>query len=189
MHNALCRCLRRFAKQSGVQADLEEVCPALLQGSPGQDDCVEARLDVHLWGNGQAVYEEWVDVTVTHPWKHAAKHKASREDGVGAGQAEESKCSRYGTGTGGVQCVTFAAESWGRLGASACAVLDRVALQYSEHCCAPRSRVLRRWLAELGVAMCRAQAESVAQCTRLRANGAEGDGATSEAGNVSSEES
>lgn len=65
VRNSIAHCLRRFTKQTGVEAEAEEVCLALLQGTPGTDDCTEARLDVHPRGPGAALYEEWVDVTVT----------------------------------------------------------------------------------------------------------------------------
>ena len=130
---------------------------------------MEARLDVHLWGYSPAHYEEWVDVTVTHPNQKEGRQRAMREDGAAAERAEQRKRTRYGVGINGVQCAPFGSETWGRMGASAYTILERLADQHAHHCCASKPRTLRRWLAELGVALNRAQAESVAQAGQRRA--------------------
>ena len=100
-----------------MEVELEAFCPELTQGVPGSDNCLEARLDVHWWGPGDALYEEWVDVTVAHPWKLDAQRAAARTDGAAVAKAEARKRTRYGVGTGGVQCAPFATESLGRMGA------------------------------------------------------------------------
>ena len=135
---------------------------------------MEPRLDVHLWGQGGSLFEEWVDATVTHPNKQDGRLKAVKESGVAVETAEQRKRTRYGIGTGGTQCAPFGSETWGRMGASAYAVIERLAGQHVDHCGASRARVLRRWLAELGVALCRAQAETVAQSARRITEAADG---------------
>ena len=59
MHNTFAKQFRRYAQESGVEAEPEAVCPELLQGAPGAKDSKEARLDVHLWGHRSGIYEEW----------------------------------------------------------------------------------------------------------------------------------
>ena len=128
------------------------------------------------------MFEEWVDATVTHPNKQDGRAKAVKESGVAVEKAEQRKRTRYGIGTGGTQCAPFGSESWGRLGASAYAVIERLAGQHVDHCGASRARVLRRWLAELGVALCRAQAETVAQSARRTTEAADGSDSECEEG-------
>ncbi len=58
-HNAVAHCLSRIAREAGIETGSEEVCPALLKGTPSAEDAVEARLDVHLWSGGQGwIWEE-----------------------------------------------------------------------------------------------------------------------------------
>ena len=172
-HNSLCHCICRFARQSGVEAEVEETCPELAQGTPGTDEFLEARLDIHLWGSGDGLYEEWVDVTVTHPWKQSSRKAASSKDGAAAEQAEARKRSRYAEGVGGTQCAPAGSETWGRLGASALQVLDRLACQNACRTWAPQARTLKRWRAELGIALNRALAASIAQAGRLHRENSE----------------
>ena len=167
VHNALCSCIVRFARQSGVEVERAEVCPELVQGEPGTDDCREARLDVHLWSAVGVLYEEWLDITVTHPWRQTSRREAAENDGVAVKQAEGRKPSRYGRGSGGVFVAPSGFESWGRLGDSCQTVLQRLAAQRCvkkghENPC----RVLRRWFAELGAAQLRAMALTAAQASR-----------------------
>ena len=73
-HNAMTKCLAKQANQAGLEAELEEVfCPELLQGGAGTQDAVEARMDIHLWGSGMTIQEEWIDVIVTHPARKKLK--------------------------------------------------------------------------------------------------------------------
>ena len=169
VHNALSRRVARIARSCGVEAEPEEVCPALLKGEAGKPDSTEARLDVHLWSPGPEPFEEWVDVTVVHPFQVKRKAAATGNDGVAVEAAEQSKRERYGLGVGGVACAPMGFESWGRIGCSAQGVLDRLAVQHARLHSAPCARTLRRWRAELGVAMYRAMAETAAaacRCTR-----------------------
>ena len=166
VHSALCHCIGRFAKQSGVEVEHEEVCPELLQGEPGSEVCTEARLDLHLWSAGCELFEEWLDVTVTHPWRQTSRRQAAETDGAAVRQAEGRKLTRYGVGSGGVSVAPAGFETWGRLGGSCHTVLERLAAQRaSKHCESP-SRILRRWFAELGVAQLRAMAVTAAQASR-----------------------
>ena len=81
---------------------MEETCPQLLKGEPGNFEAIEARLDVHVWAAGEQLYEEWIDVTVSHPWAVARRQEAAKKDGVCAERAEGRKLTRYGSGSGGV---------------------------------------------------------------------------------------
>ena len=154
VHGALCKCLTRFAKQSCVEAETEVCCPQLLQGEPGSSDCVEARMDVHLWAYGDQLYEEWVDVTVTNPFAKRQRQAAAVTDGVAAEKAEGRKLTRYGSGAGGVVVAPAGFESWGRLGGSCRSVLARLAAQRCSNSPTDGAhrRIVQRWLSELGVA-------------------------------------
>ena len=168
VHNAVVWCLSRFATQAGVEAEQEQVCPELLQGTPGASDCLEARLDLHLWGHTEAMLEAWVDVTLTHPFKRDARKTAAAEDGATVATAESKKRKRYGKGSNGVACAPFGLELWGRCGASALAVLERLCDQLCLRTGRPRHAALARGRAELGVAMYRALAATVACSTRCK---------------------
>ncbi|CAK0840857.1 unnamed protein product, partial [Prorocentrum cordatum] len=168
VHNAVAACLRRFAMQSGVEAETEEVCPPLLQGEPGAEDAVEARLDVHLWGHGPELHEDWVDATVTNPFRLERRRQAAQEDAHGALTAEKAKFKRYGEGRGGVAVSPVGLEAWGRFGPHALAVLEKLALQRSSRGGGPPARCLQRWRAEIGAATIRALAETASSATRER---------------------
>ena len=90
-HNAICRAIRGFAKSAGTEAEAEVTCPEVAHGEPGTQECVEARLDVHLWASGQEMFEEWVDVTVTHPGGESMRQNAAKHDGAAAESAEARK--------------------------------------------------------------------------------------------------
>ena len=124
-------------------------------------------MDLNLWGDGSCMLEEWVDVTLTHPYKRATRVSAACTDGAAVGTAEEKKRKRYGKGAGGVSCAPFGLELWGRGGASALSLLDRLASQLRARDGArPRHSVTGRWRAELGVALYRAMAATVACAVR-----------------------
>ena len=72
----------QYQQQPVATSDLVVSPELLVKGEIGTDECVEARLNVHLWGSGSSLYEEWVDVTVTHPWRQDCKKKSSEEDGT-----------------------------------------------------------------------------------------------------------
>ena len=167
VHGALCRGLCRCAAEAGLEAESEEVCPELVQGKLGSEDCIEARLDVHLWGQGDGVLEEWIDVTATHPQERDKQQAAAQQSGAAVQSAEGRKRKRYGVGIGGVQCTPAGFESWGLMGVDANAVLDRMAAQHSARTGQPRHVTLRRWRAELGIALNRALAATVAQAARV----------------------
>ena len=174
-HGAVCRCLQKQARCAGLEADEEEVCAELLQGTPGAEDAVEARLDLHVWGHGEIVREEWIDVTITHPAKQSGRPAARKDDGAAVLVAEGKKLKRYGQGSGGVSCSPFGVETWGRFGPSALEVLERIADQHALHRGACRWRTRARWAAELGVALMRALAETVAQSTRAKGEATDDD--------------
>ena len=167
-HNAVTKCLARQSKQAGLEAVLEEVCPELLQGEAGTDSAVEARLDIHVWGSGMTVREDWIDVTITHPARKQMKEKAATLDraGVAAEDAEERKRKRYGTGLHGVSGVPFGLEVWGRLGHSVNAMLKRLLSQVSENSGSSGGVTRKRWRAELGCALYRAMAATAQQASK-----------------------
>ena len=146
--------------------ETEQVCPELLQGEPGAEGALEARMDLHLWGSDGALLEEWLDVTLTHPYRKSARKGAAEHDGAAAEAAEERKRRRYGVGAGGISCGPFGLELWGRGGVSALAVLDRLSSQCCQRSGRPRHLVQARWRAELGVALNRALAATVEGSTR-----------------------
>ena len=112
-HTAICKWLGRFAKEAGVEYSFEEVCPELLQGEPGSDEAVEARLDLRLWSASQEwLCQLWLDATVTHPWRMALRQRAAEHDGAAALDACQRKKRRYGDGSGGVQVTAVAVETW-----------------------------------------------------------------------------
>eukprot|EP00973_Karenia_brevis_P094414 12422370-Karenia_brevis.AAC.1 len=181
-HTALCRCLGRFAREANVEYSFEEVCPALLRGDPGSEEAVEARLDLRLWSGSQEwVWEAWLDATVTHPWRQAMRNSAARVDGAAAADAVKRKVSRYGEGLGGVRVTTVACESWGRLGDDAVELLGQLAGHWASvtHAGpAAAAATVRRWRAEIGIGLTRAQAATAAQACAplcLQADEAEDD--------------
>ena len=91
-----------------------------------------------------------------------------QQDGTAVAKAEGRKLTRYGNGTGGVRVAPAGFETWGRLGDSCHSVLVRLAAQRCSNGSTEGSphRILRRWLAEMGVALQRAMAETVAQSCR-----------------------
>ena len=163
VHGAVGKCYGRFGTEAGAEVDYEEVCPQLIKGEPGSDAAEEARMDVHIWSHGTELMEEWIDVTASHPGKQSTKQRAMVVGGCTAEQIEEVKRKRYGTGTGGVACSPAGLELWGRLGGSACAVLERLAALHEQRHQVPRHVTLQRWRAELGCALMRALAATVAK--------------------------
>ena len=181
-HTAVCRCLGRFAREAGIERTFEEVCPQLLKGEPGSDHAVEARLDVHMWSGGQQwLMEEWVDATVGHPWRKSGRAQASSVDGSTAAAAEGRKRKRYGEGQGGITVSPFAVETWGRLGTSATELLAKMAAHWAGNASlgpAAAAAKVRRWRAELGIALARAQAATAAKagsCSQPREGHQEDD--------------
>ena len=69
---------------------------------------------------------------------------------------------------GGVTVSPFGVEAFGRLGRHALAVLEKLALQRAARGGGPPARCLRRWRAEIGVALLRAIAETAADAGRGR---------------------
>ena len=145
------------------------MCPELLVGAPGSAEAVEARLDLHLWAPQEAgASEAWVDVTTTHPFQQKCRDKAAVEDGVAAKAAENRKRQRYGGGVGGVVVQAFAVELWGRHGVQAEELLSALAAAWAErHGCnaAKTATTLRRWRAEIGIAVVRAIAATAAMAS------------------------
>ena len=117
MHGSIVKSLTAMAREADCEVSAEEVVPELLQGAPGSDGVVEARLDLHVWSAGPHPAEWWVDVTHHHAWAARARAGALRPGRV-AEEAEKRKLERYGEGLCGVKVTPAACESWGRLGPS-----------------------------------------------------------------------
>ena len=66
MHGSVVKALQAMCRECGCQTTLEEVVPELIQGEPGTDEAVEARLDLHVWSCTPFPAEWWVDATVSH---------------------------------------------------------------------------------------------------------------------------
>ena len=143
--------------------------PALLKGEPGADDAVEAGFNLHLWSGGLGwLFEEWVDVTVTHPWRETTRERTSCLDSGAGADVERRKRVRYGDGVGGVYATSFAMESWGRIGDNAHANLAKlIALWAWPHQARSGASVDRKgqFRAELGVAAVRVQSATFLQAT------------------------
>ena len=110
--------------------------------------------------------DEWVDVTVTHPWKAAIRHKAASQPGAAADAAAEKKAKRYGPGVGGVRVRPFAVESWGRLAPEASELLQVLAAAWAAKVYAHPQRTAQqamRWRENIGISIVRALASTVAQ--------------------------
>ena len=174
-HTALETTLGVQAKQAGMEVEQEEVCEELLQGTPGDADAIEARMDLHLWSHCAELKEEWVDVTVTNPYRSKMKEQACGDgaEGLAAEDAEQRKRDRYGAGRGGTVCTPFGVEMWGRLGSSAHDLFERLAALHARRSRTRTSSVLRRWLAEMGVALYRAMAETIRQAGRTHGESAD----------------
>ena len=167
VHGSVARALTSIAREADCIVYTEEVVPELLQGTPGTDEAVEARLDLHIWAHPPHPAEWWVDVTHHHPW--ASRYRTTIEPGRAAKDAEKQKHDRYGPGSGGV-CVTPAAiESWGRLGPSFESLLAQLQTRWARTKQADASATAatgRRWYAEIGVAQVRALHVTCVQAVR-----------------------
>ena len=97
-HRAVARAIVSFCRETGLDAAEEVVVPELLQGEPGTDNAVEAKLDIHIWGVHPTPLEEWADVRANHPWRRKLRGQATDEDGAAAEDAEKRKDARYGVG-------------------------------------------------------------------------------------------
>ena len=73
LHGGMERWLEAVAKECKLEAQLESVVPELLQGEPGSDEAVEARLDVVIFSPGPEPHEYYVDVAHVHPWSTRAQ--------------------------------------------------------------------------------------------------------------------
>lgn len=103
---------------------------------------------------------------MTNPFRLDKRRQAAVRDAVAVEAAEAAKFTRYGEGRGGVKCSPFGLEAFGRLGRHALAVLEDLALQRAARAAGQPARSLRRWRAELGVALVRALAETAADACR-----------------------
>ena len=175
-HTAIGRRLAAIGKEAGCQVASEVVVPQLLKGEPGSANAEEARLDLHFWDPGPNPAEWFVDVTIHNAW--SAKY---RKGGIHAGRvakdAEDSKFKRYGIGEGGVTVTPAAVESWGRFGQLFERLLSQLTARWAYvHGAQQRTAqtTRRRWSAELGVALVRAQCLVFRRATTCRSEAAVG---------------
>lgn len=158
VHNSIARLLASFARECGARAELEITVPELLSGTPGSEDAVEARLDLHVWAAAPWPMELWVDVTHRHAWASRYQAAAVRADGAAAQSADSDKRERYGEGRDGVAVTSASIESWGRFGHGfdwllACLEARKAAMDHlPAHAAAC---VGRRWREEIGIAQVR----------------------------------
>ena len=142
--------------------------PELLQRVPGSVEAVEARLDLHIRAAGHHPAKWWVDVTHHHVWASRYLSGTLRPGRV-AMEAEARKLERYGVGVGGVKVTLAACESWARLRPAFDELLRQLEARWAEVRQADASirvAVGRRWRAELGLAVVRAQHVAFAQSVR-----------------------
>ena len=83
-----------------------------------------------------------------------------------AEEAEKRKLERYGEGLGGVKVPPAACESRGRLGPSFDELLRQLEAEVRQADASTGAAVGRRWRAELGIALVRAQHVAFAQAVR-----------------------
>ena len=84
-------------------------------------------------------------------------------------EAEARKLERYGVGAGGVKVTPAACESWGCLRPAFDELLRQLEARWAEvrqADASTRAAVGRRWRAELGIAVVRAQHVAFAQSVR-----------------------
>ena len=108
--------------------------------------------------------EEWVDVTITHPWKRSGRDNASKQQGIAVDDAAKRKHSRYGERAGGLIARPFAVETWGRCAPEANELLDVLCGAWAEKVGATAARSsakMRQWREDLGCALMRAMACTV----------------------------
>ena len=167
-HGSVARTLAAWARESDAEVYAEVVVPELLAGTPGADDAVEARLDLHIWGPSPHPCEWFVDTTVVHPWAVRCR-EAWQSAGHASRAAEAKKIERYGQGSGGIRVVPAALESFGRLGEGFALLVRQLEARWAcvhKRNAAEASNTGRRWLAELGVALVRAQTLTVRLANR-----------------------
>ena len=167
-HGSVARALAAWARECDAEVYAEVVVPELLMGTPGSDEAVEARLDLHIWGASPHLCEWFVDTTVVHPW--ALRYQDAWQHAGHAGAAAEAKkYERYGNSSGGIAVIPAAVESFGRMGASFTALMRQLEARWAcvhRRNAADASTTGRRWLADLGVALVRAQTLTVRLANR-----------------------
>ena len=142
-HRSLAETLAGEVKRLGAHVDLERACPDLYQ-QHASGHTTEAILDVvyHLPGGP---CQRKIDVTIRCPF---ARRYGSTDavGGVAAAVGVADKCSRYGPS---VICLSF--ETFGRLDASSCELLQQMASDFENRCSArlPCRRLYERWRASL----------------------------------------
>ena len=154
-HNELCDMYGDFAEEAGATARREAYVPEL-------SSTREAWLDLVAFGTSDIV-DLIVDVTVRHPMAERYQPEASHSPSHTAKKAASEKRTIY-PARGGRSVITAAAETWGRWGAEAEALLTDLASaaarrdRRSGRVPGPR---LARWRAQLDGALHRAVATSL----------------------------
>lgn len=183
IHGGIVKLLAGFARSVGAWTEEELIVPELLQGVPGSDTAVEARLDLHIWAPAPWPMELWVDVTHRHPWAARYRQAAKREDGAAATAGEQDKAKRYREGRDGVSVTAAAIESWGRLSPSFEWLLGCLEARAGAECSLSGGAAIamgRRWRQEIGIAQVRALHLSLTRATRQSPGGSAAADATAD---------
>ena len=156
-HDNIADELRGYMQAAGATAVREFPFPEL-RGPTGR----EAVLDI--WSSGSAwLGDRVIDVTVRHPCAQDALASAAAADGACAADAEREKQRRYPP-SGGISVVTFAVETFGRLGGEAESLLTEAAAAASRRNLSrghPAGRPLSKWRATLSALVAKAVVRSL----------------------------
>ena len=155
-HETLADCMCEICGTTGATAVREMYIEELRSAKS------DAVLDV--WSTGSYwIRDQLIDVTARHPCAVSYRSKAATTDGAAARIAEDDKQRRYPP-SGGVAVTTFAAETFGRLGLEAEALLGELAAATARRNlarCMPPGRHLRRWRARISALIAKAVARAV----------------------------
>ena len=94
------------------------------------------------------------------------RRKAAEIDAAAADEAEGRKLKRYGPGQGGVTVQPAAVEAWGRFGDGMQNLLEALGAQWADKTRsgpAAMASTVRRWCAEIGIAVARAFSHTLSQ--------------------------
>ena len=91
MHGAITKLSACFAKEASAKVVEEVVVQELLQGDPGSECAIEARLDLHIWASALWPFELWVDATHRHVWAKRLRSEAAVRAGATAAMVEVDK--------------------------------------------------------------------------------------------------
>ena len=156
IHNATVQTLATFAREAGIWTTLNNVIPRLAKLVDGK--WVDAELDLSTW-SAEVQCTCDVDVTVRHPAAQHVIRRAAKFPGAAALGGERAKLRRHGASV-----VTFAVETFGRLGPQAETFLQNLdsAAMKLDHIKGWAMRERRQgWCARLNVVIQRAMARQL----------------------------